>query len=133
MDPTRSRRESPTNDGRRRSVPSAGKGLPGDSNRAAAAVPAVADGVRERADVDARVSVAADADADARRTGRRRARTATDAAASSAPWDCLRLDPGSASSTLYGDFGTRSSPGSRSAAARAPSSDARTRTDSGLS
>lgn len=88
VDPTQSQ-VSLTDDGRRKSVPSAGKvGPPGDSSWAAAAVPAAADDVRGRADADACASAAADADVDARRTGRRRARTATDAAASSVPWDC---------------------------------------------
>jgi len=84
---TQSQQESPTDDGRRRSVQSAGKvGPPGDSIRAAAA-PAAAGGVRGHAGVGAYASVATGADEDARRRGRR-AHTATDAVASSARWDC---------------------------------------------
>lgn len=61
-------------------------GPPGDSSRVAAVAPA-AGGVRGRAGADACASAATGADADARRRGRRE-RTATDAAVSSAPWDC---------------------------------------------
>lgn len=85
MVPTQSQQESLTDDGRRRSVRSVGKvGPRGDSSRAAAAA---AGGVRGRAGADACASAATDADADARRRGRQ-VRTATDAAASLAPWDC---------------------------------------------
>lgn len=116
---TQSQQESPTDDGRRRSVRSAGKvGPPGDSIRAAAA-PAAAGGVRGHAGVDACASVSMGAGEDARRRGRR-ARTATDAVASSARWGCSHPAPGSASSIWSAGSGTRSSPGSQSVVTRAP-------------
>lgn len=93
---TQSQQESPTDDGRRRSVRSAGKvGLPGDSTRAVAAA---AGDVRGHAGVDACASVVMDADEDARRR-ERRVRTATDAVVSSARWGCSRPSPGFAFST----------------------------------
>lgn len=99
-------------------------GPPGGSIRAAAAV----DDVRGHAGVDAHESVVMDAGEDARRRGRR-ARTVTDAVASSAQWGYSHLAPGSASSTWSADSGTRSSPGFQSAVARVPDSDVRTRRD----
>lgn len=79
---TQSQQESPTDDGRRRSVRSAGKVGPlGGSTQAAAAAPA--GGVHGHAGVGAYASVVMGAGEDARRRGRR-ARTATDAVASSA-------------------------------------------------
>lgn len=128
-DPTQSQQESLTDDGRRRSVRSAGKvGLPGGSIRVAVAAPEAAGDVREREGAGACANAATDVDEDARRR-ERQVRTATDAAVSSAPSDCSHPVPDSVSSTWSAGFETRFSPGSQSAAAPAPSSNVRTRTD----
>lgn len=105
-------------------------GPPGGSIRAAVAAPGEEGDVREREreGAGACANAARDADEDARQKGRR-VRTATDAAVSSAPSDCSRPVPDSVSSTWSAGSETRFSPGSRSAAAQAPSSNVRTRTD----